>query len=148
MSSISCARTGVRPAKTAHAPLAEAHTDSARNTSPTLVLNILPDPRDCMLQFGIPALSTRTHETVFSPSSLGCQRSQTFLALNPEQTVPFDVNDVRRTGEAGRAFVSQNVTSDSTHPPGSHHAILRNHFDPLTAKYDFNIAYLPRDATF
>ncbi|KAK2918661.1 hypothetical protein Q8A73_003032 [Channa argus] len=27
-------RTGARPAKTAHAPLADAHTDSARNTSP------------------------------------------------------------------------------------------------------------------
>lgn len=35
------------------------------------------------------------------PSLVGCQCSQTFLAPNPEQTVPFYVNDVKRKGAGG-----------------------------------------------
>lgn len=102
-SSISCARTGARPAKTAHAPLAEAHTDSAGNTPPMSVVKLLSDPRKCMLSFGILMSSTQKHKMLFLPCSVGCQRSRTFLAPNPEQTVPFDVDDVRRT-EDGRSL--------------------------------------------
>ena len=56
-----------------------------------------------MLSFGVPMSSTQRHKTVFLPCSVGCQRSRTFLAPNPEQTVPFDVDDVRRT-EDGRSL--------------------------------------------
>lgn len=35
---ILCGQTGTRPAKTAHAPLAEALIDSARNTPPSPVV--------------------------------------------------------------------------------------------------------------
>lgn len=113
-SSISCARTGARPVKTAHAPLAEAHTDSARNTPPMPVVNLLPDPRICMLSFDKPMSTTQSHKMLFLPSSVGCQRSRTFLAPNPEQTVPFDVDDVRRTG-AGRSLSDE--MSSATPPP-------------------------------
>lgn len=69
-----------------------------------------------MLSSDIPMTSTQRHKMLFLPSSIGCQRWRTFLAPNPEQTVPFDVNDVRRTG-AGRSLSAE--MSPTTPPPRS-----------------------------
>lgn len=111
----SCARTGERPAKTAHAPLITAHTDSVRNTPPRPIASILPDSRDHMLSFDILMSSEKELKMRFLPSSVGCQRARIFLAPNPEQTVPFDVDDVRRRGNRASDIIEvvgrTNVTS-------------------------------------
>lgn len=88
------------------------------------VVTLSPDPRGCILSFGIPMSPTERYKMLFLPSSVGCQRSQTFLAPNPEQTVPFDVgdvSDVRRT-EAGRRFVrtsGRHYSSSNPPTPGN-----------------------------
>lgn len=56
---ILCAQTGARPAKTAHAPLAEAHIDSARNTPLVPVVQLLPDSRSCTLSSDVPLSCTQ-----------------------------------------------------------------------------------------
>lgn len=127
---ISCARTGARPAKTAHAPLYNAHTDSVRNTAPVPVLTLLQKSRGCIQSFNMPVSSKQTEKIPFLPSSLGCQRAQTFLAPNPEQTVPFDVDDVKRTGAGWADWLSDGMSPlhGSSPSHGEDHAIPRNDF--------------------
>lgn len=84
-----CVNTGARPVRTAHAALAETHTDSARITPCFTSQDSYHETRFEFFRVKFPGRLHREIKSYLLPYLVGCQQWRTFLAPNPEQTVPF-----------------------------------------------------------